>query len=57
MSEVSPEAGGVIEVVEMAKGSKMMDSIVTIMVNLGMYKLIITMTLRMENCSKATMHL
>ena len=59
VEEASLEARGVIEVVEMAKGSKMMDTVVTIMGSLDMYRLIVTrnrMTLRMGSCSKATMH-
>ena len=59
VEEASLEAGRVIEVMEMAKGNKMMDAVVTIVGSLDMYRLIVTrnkMTLRMGSCSKATMH-
>ena len=57
MEEANLEAGGVIEVVEMAKGSKMMDAIVTIVGSLDMYMLIVTrnrMTLTMGSCNYAS---
>ena len=53
VAEVSSEAGGVTEVMDLVKGSKMMDAVVITVVSLGMYKLIVTrskMTLRMGKC-------
>lgn len=60
VAEVSPEARRATKVMEMVKGSKIMDEIVTVVVSLGMYRLIATrniMTLRMGNCNKVIMHL
>ena len=41
VAEVSSEAGGVIEVMEIIKGNKRMDALVTTVVSLGMYRLIV----------------